>query len=126
MAKDRKNDKHSKLHSAIFNGKETEYPFTGKLLYNKKKGKYLCAVCGNVLFDSSTKFDSGSGWPSFNFPVNVEAVKLTQDYSYGMNRLEVSCAKCGNHLGHVFDDVPDQPTGMRFCVESKSLDFKED
>lgn len=103
----------------------TETPFTGKLLYNKKRGGYYCIVCGNLLFKSDRKFDSHSGWPSFYFPVDKTAVKLTEDDSYGMHRVEVSCAKCGSHLGHVFDDAPDQPSGMRFCINSEALDFKE-
>ncbi|HUA13173.1 MAG TPA: peptide-methionine (R)-S-oxide reductase MsrB [Candidatus Sulfotelmatobacter sp.] len=103
----------------------TEAPFTGKLLNNKKTGDYVCAACGQVVFDSSTKFDSGTGWPSFNDPANVEAVKLVEDNSLGMRRVEVACSNCGSHLGHVFNDAPSQPTGMRFCINSAALDFKD-
>lgn len=100
-------------------------PFTGKLLHNEKTGKYTCAACGAVLFDSDTKFDSGSGWPSFYDVANTKAVKLVEDLSEGEHRVEVQCAKCGGHLGHVFNDAPDQPTGMRFCINSCALDFKQ-
>src|ERR1700721_3636586 len=105
---------------------QREAPYSGSLLYNKKTGQYKCAVCGQVLFDSQTKFDSGSGWPSFNSPADRKAVKLTEDNSHGMHRIEVSCSQCGSHLGHVFDDALDQPTGLRYCINSVALDFKED
>ncbi len=100
----------------------TEMPFTGKLLYNDKQGSYTCAACGNVLFDSKTKFDTECGWPSF-YDAIPGSVKLTPDDSWGMHRLAVTCANCGGHLGHVFDDSPDQPTGQRFCVNSAALQF---
>lgn len=103
----------------------TEAPFTGKLLHQKGSGDFICAACGNVVFKSDTKFDSGSGWPSFYDPANTEAVVLKEDVSHGMHRVEVTCANCGSHLGHVFNDAPDQPTGMRFCINSAALDFKE-
>ena len=103
----------------------TEQPFTGKLLHNDKSGDYTCAACGQVVFKSDTKFDSGSGWPSFYDPANVEAVKLIDDTSLGMHRVEVRCANCGGHLGHVFNDAPSQPTGMRFCINSAALEFKD-
>lgn len=103
----------------------TEAPFTGKLLHTKDKGVYTCAACGAVLFKSGTKFDSGSGWPSFYDVANSDAVKLSDDSSHGMKRTEVTCATCGSHLGHVFNDVPEQPTGLRYCINSLSLDFKE-
>lgn len=105
--------------------KGTEAPGSGKLLHNSKTGNYMCAACGQVIFNSDTKFDSGSGWPSFYDPANTEAVVLKEDRSYGMFRVEITCSNCGSHLGHVFNDAPDQPTGMRFCVNSESLDFKE-
>lgn len=101
----------------------TEAPFSGALLHNHKTGDYTCAACGNVLFDSSTKFDSGSGWPSFYDVKNTDAVKLVEDNSGGMQRVEVKCASCDGHLGHVFNDAPDQPTGMRFCINSAALEF---
>ncbi|HEV7453634.1 MAG TPA: peptide-methionine (R)-S-oxide reductase MsrB [Candidatus Saccharimonadales bacterium] len=106
----------------ILREKGTEMPFTGKLLYNDKAGSYTCAACGNVLFDSDTKFDTNCGWPSF-YDAKPGSVKLTRDTSFGMIRDEVTCANCGGHLGHVFDDAPDQPTGMRFCVNSAALQF---
>lgn len=103
----------------------TEAPFSGKLLHNNDTGDYKCAACGNVVFQSGTKFDSGSGWPSFYDAANTKAVKLIEDNSHGMHRMEVRCAKCGSHLGHVFNDAPDQPTGMRFCINSAALEFKK-
>jgi peptide-methionine (R)-S-oxide reductase len=108
---------------AILRGKGTEAPFTGKLLHNKESGSYVCPVCGNVLFMSGTKFDSGSGWPSFYDVASTGSVKLVKDNSGGMHRVEVECAVCGSHLGHVFSDAPDQPTGQRFCINSASLAF---
>jgi len=103
----------------------TETPFTGKLLTEKHTGDYRCAACGQVIFKSGTKFDSGTGWPSFSEPANREAVVLKEDLSGGMRRVEVTCSNCGSHLGHVFDDAPDQPTGQRFCINSAALDFQE-
>lgn len=110
---------------AVLREKATETPGTGKLLHNEATGDYTCAACGNVVFTSDTKFDSGSGWPSFYDVANTSAVKLQQDNSLGEARVEVTCANCGGHLGHVFNDAPDQPTGMRFCINSAALDFKE-
>jgi peptide-methionine (R)-S-oxide reductase len=107
----------------ILREKGTEAPFTGKLLHNKEAGTYVCPVCGNELFMSDTKFDSGSGWPSFYDVASTGAVNLVEDNSGGMRRVEVECAKCGSHLGHVFNDAPDQPTGQRFCINSASLEF---
>lgn len=104
--------------------KGTEAPFSGKYLHHKGNGVYVCANCGGELFHSETKFDSGSGWPSFYDVAKTSAVKLSEDLSQGLQRVEVSCSKCGGHLGHVFNDAPDQPTGMRFCINSASLDFQ--
>lgn len=104
-------------------GKATETPFSGKWLHNEEEGKYVCAACGNVLFDSVHKFESGSGWPSFYDAASSNALKLKEDRSQGLQRVEVTCGKCGGHLGHVFHDAPDQPTGLRFCVNSCALDF---
>ena len=107
----------------ILREKGTETPFTGEYLNNKENGMYACAVCGNVIFDSNTKFESGTGWPSFYDVAKSDAVKLSEDNSGGMRRVEVTCAVCGSHLGHVFNDAPDQPTGQRFCINSAALDF---
>lgn len=108
----------------VLRGKGTEAPFSGKLLHEDHSGDFVCAACGQVVFKSDTKFDSGSGWPSFYDPANTKAIKLVEDTSTGMHRVEVQCANCGSHLGHVFNDAPDQPTGMRFCINSAALDFK--
>lgn len=106
-------------------GGGTERPFTGKYLYNKREGIYKCAACKNPLFSSDTKYDSGSGWPSFYNKISSKAVKEKPDYSHGMKRTEIVCARCGGHLGHVFEDGPN-PTGLRYCVNSVSLDFEEE
>ena len=102
----------------------TDAPFSGALVNNHDTGDYLCAACGTKLFDSATKFESGSGWPSFYDTANTESVKLIEDNTHGMSRTEVVCATCGGHLGHLFNDAHDQPTGNRFCINSTSLDFK--
>ncbi|MFO7592456.1 MAG: peptide-methionine (R)-S-oxide reductase MsrB [Pseudomonadota bacterium] len=104
--------------------KGTEAPFSGKYLHNNEPGIYTCACCGAELFDAGTKFDSGTGWPSFWDVLDPTKVKLITDHSHGMTRIEVTCANCGAHLGHVFPDGPD-PTGQRYCINSVSLDFKK-
>jgi peptide-methionine (R)-S-oxide reductase len=103
----------------------TERPFTGKYDKFYEKGKYVCAACEEVLFSSDHKYDSGSGWPSFYQPSNKAAIGESRDTNLGMVRVEVHCANCGGHLGHVFTDGP-EPTGLRYCINSISLDFKED
>lgn len=103
--------------------KGTEAPFSGEFINNHKDGTYHCIVCGYELFASDTKFDSGSGWPSFTDPINVKNVLLSSDSSLGMQRTEVQCANCGAHLGHVFEDGPVDKGGNRYCINSVSLDF---
>ena len=100
----------------------TERPFSGKFHLSKEEGTYRCVCCGEPLFPSDTKFDSGTGWPSFFAPLHENAVETETDRSHGMVRTEVHCRKCGSHLGHVFPDGP-QPTGLRYCINSVSLDF---
>lgn len=104
--------------------KGTEAPFTGKLLNEKRSGIYICAACRAELFKSDHKFESGSGWPSFYDIAKSGAVKLEDDDSLGMHRIEVLCTNCGSHLGHVFDDGPTDKTGKRYCINSICLDFK--
>ncbi len=108
----------------VLRKKGTEYAFSGKFYDFKEKGVFICAACGNELFDSKTKYNSGSGWPSFYQPINKESIDLEIDQSLGETREEIVCAKCGGHLGHVFPDGP-KPTGLRYCVNSISLDFKD-
>ena len=104
--------------------KGTERAFTGEYWNHKEDGKYHCIVCGELLFDSSTKFDSGCGWPSFYQQVTPEAIDVHDDHSHGMVRDEIVCHKCGAHLGHVFPDGP-RPTGLRYCVNSASIKFEK-
>jgi len=108
----------------VLRNKGTERPFTGKYYLHKEKGVYVCAACGAELFKSDTKFDSGCGWPSFNNVIDSSKVVYTKDNSLGMSRTEITCARCGGHLGHVFDDGP-PPTGLRYCINSVSIDFKK-
>ncbi|OGN08129.1 MAG: peptide-methionine (R)-S-oxide reductase [Candidatus Yanofskybacteria bacterium RIFCSPHIGHO2_02_FULL_41_11] len=115
----------------VLRRKGTEAPFMGKYYKNKETGMYVCGACGQELFSSETKFDSGTGWPSFTDPVNLENVELKKDTSHGMTRTEVMCKKCGSHLGHVFDDGPTKidnntlASGKRYCINSMALDFKK-
>jgi peptide-methionine (R)-S-oxide reductase len=108
----------------VLRQKGTEPPFTGSYVYEKRDGTYRCAACGTALFDSSAKFDSGTGWPSFTEPSERANVELRDDFSYGMHRVEVNCAACGGHLGHVFDDGPGE-TGQRYCIISVSLKLED-
>ena len=107
---------------AVLKDKATERPFSGKWLTNKQDGSYVCAACGSRLFESGAKYDSRSGWPSFDQAIKG-SIQLVEDSSHGMMRQEVICANCGSHLGHLFFDGPQETTGQRFCINSLSLDF---
>lgn len=116
-------DKLSPEQLSVLRDKATEQPFSGALLHNKDSGEYVCAACGQQLFESTAKFDSRSGWPSFDQAI-PGSITLTPDNSHGMSRTEVACSHCGSHLGHLFDDGPAETTGQRFCINSLALDFK--
>jgi peptide-methionine (R)-S-oxide reductase len=107
----------------VLREQETEAPFSGEYVHTKEAGMYKCAACGAEIFSSQAKFDSGTGWPSFTEPANLEHVELVEDSSHGMRRTEVRCKKCGSHLGHVFDDGPG-PEGKRYCINSVCLDLE--
>jgi peptide-methionine (R)-S-oxide reductase len=117
-------DKLSQKQYQVLRSKGTEAPFTGALLDNKNEGSYVCGACGNELFHSKNKYESHSGWPSFDDVISQGAVRLESDDSLGMERTEVVCNNCDSHLGHVFNDGPSDTTGQRYCINSASLNFK--
>ena len=110
----------------VLRNKGTEAPFSGKYVDNHEPGVYRCKVCGNTLFTSAQKFDSGTGWPSFSDPAVVDNIGTRFDDSYGMRRTEVFCKHCGSHLGHVFDDGPSELGGKRYCINSVCLEFEKE
>lgn len=123
-----KNNLEGKLAPEEYNTTQeggTDAPFTGRYVHNDKTGTYHCVVCGNLLFDSHTKFESGSGWPSFYDLASKQAVEIKSDSSHNMSRDEVVCAECGAHLGHLFPDGPEDKTGLRYCINSSGLSFEE-
>jgi peptide-methionine (R)-S-oxide reductase len=121
----KKDDELSPELYRVAREKGTEAPFSGKYLYSHEKGTYTCAICGTDLFSSDTKFDSGTGWPSFTDPVNLENIELKDDLSHGILRTEVLCKKCGAHLGHVFNDGPKDRGGKRYCINSVCLELRQ-
>jgi peptide-methionine (R)-S-oxide reductase len=110
---------------AVTRKKATERPFTGEYVHNKADGTYCCVACGQPLFSSETKFESGSGWPSFWDVIEQGNVELREDSSHGMKRVETVCSRCGSHLGHLFEDGPQDKTGQRYCINSASLSFRK-
>ena len=110
----------------VARGKGTEAPFTGTFVNNHDKGMFVCAICGSELFSSETKFDSGTGWPSFTEPANLKNIELKEDREFGLRRTEVACKTCGAHLGHVFDDGPEDKGGKRYCMNSVCLALKKE
>ena len=124
MKEDKFKKKLSPKEYHVLREKGTEKPFSGKYVKFDKKGEFVCKACGNVLFDSTTKFDHGCGWPSF-YDAKKGSVKFKTDLTHFMVRKEVLCSKCGSHLGHIFKDAPQTPTGNRFCINSVAIDFKK-
>lgn len=111
------------MQYAVTRQQATERPFTGEYVHHKASGTYNCVACGQPLFSSDTKFESGTGWPSFWDVIEQGSVELREDYSHGMYRIEAVCSRCGSHLGHVFDDGPRDTTGQRYCINSAALKF---
>jgi len=125
MGKDSKKKKLSPEQKDILLGCGTEAAFSGKYVHWKKNGDFVCAACDNVLFSSKDKFDSSTGWPSFSDVSSSTSIKTKNDYKLLVPYIEVLCQRCGGHLGHVFDDGPKESTGLRYCINSLALDFKE-